>query len=236
MGLPLTNRVRRGADLGAARLPLFFLPCSSRSRQRHELIGVSWYILASTHSTVKVSCKSSSSLFLACSFISRRCADRSLRPPYLGVILNFVRGISSLHRLYRLENHLQLWHLYAMTLITGIGSAMYWATVNALVQEVIPTSQISGANAAVLSACKAACSSRERSSAFSTTARASGILAIDGATYFLSAYCLYQVRRGYVSPARISTRERIFESTNSREALESAEAARIAEPPFTRDV
>src|SRR5260370_33474806 len=46
--------------------------------------------------------------------------------------------------------HLQLWHLYAMTLITGTGSAMYWATVNALVQEVIPPSQFTGANAAVL--------------------------------------------------------------------------------------
>jgi len=32
----------------------------------------------------------------------------------------------------------------------GNGSAMYWATVNALVQEVIPASQFTGANAAVL--------------------------------------------------------------------------------------
>jgi hypothetical protein len=37
-----------------------------------------------------------------------------------------------------------------MTLITGTGSAMYWANVNALVQEVIPPSQFTGANAAVL--------------------------------------------------------------------------------------
>src|SRR5229473_1158597 len=61
---------------------------------------------------------------------------------YLGVLLDFVRGVAVLAAAYiAWRGHLELWHLYAMTLITGTGSAMYWATVNALVQEVIPPSQ-----------------------------------------------------------------------------------------------
>src|SRR6266704_1723249 len=70
---------------------------------------------------------------------------------YLGVMLDLVRGFFVLLTAYiAWRGRLQLWHLYGMTLITGTGSAMYWAAVNALVQEVIPPSQFTGANAAVL--------------------------------------------------------------------------------------
>src|SRR5207245_6571860 len=60
----------------------------------------------------------------------------------LGVMLDLVRGFFVLLTAYiAWRGRLQLWHLYGMTLITGTGSAMYWAAVNALVQEVIPPSQ-----------------------------------------------------------------------------------------------
>src|SRR5438445_12714613 len=88
-----------------------------------------------------------------------------------------------------------------MTLITGTGSAMYWATVNALVQEVIPASQFTGANAAVLVGVQSGMLIAGAFVGFIyNTAGIAGILVIDGATYFVSAFCLYQVRRGYVSP------------------------------------
>src|SRR6202022_5151757 len=99
------------------------------------------------------------------------------------------------------RGHLQLWHLYAMTLVTGIGSAMYWATVNALVQEVIPPSQFTGANAAVLIGVQSGMLIAGAFVGFIYDwAGIAGILAIDGATYFVSAFCLYQMRRGAVSP------------------------------------
>jgi len=63
---------------------------------------------------------------------------------------------------------------------------MYWATVNALVQEVIPPSQFTGANAAVLVGVQsgnADCWSLRRLSLQHCWNR--GILAIDGATYFV---------------------------------------------------
>src|ERR1700731_5295433 len=99
-----------------------------------NFVGVSWYIMAATHSTVKVSLQvivvTLPGLFVP--FLGGVLIDRFDRR-YLGVVLDFVRGIFVLATAYiDWRSHLQLWHLYAMTLITGPGSAMYWATVNAL--------------------------------------------------------------------------------------------------------
>jgi len=119
-----------------------------------------------------------------------------------------------------------------MTLITGTGSAMYWATVNALVQEVIPHSQFTGANAAVLVGVQSGMLIAGAFVGFLyNTAGIAGILAIDGATYFVSAYCLYRVRQGYVSPRDRQKYPREFnEATEATaEALESGEMPEVAE-------
>src|SRR5438132_2826230 len=165
--------------------------------------GVSWYILAVTHSTVKVSWQvivmTLPGLFVP--FLGGVLIDRIDRR-YLGVLLDFVRAFFVLATAYvAWRGHLQLWHLYAMTLVTGVGSAMYWATVNALVQEVIPASQFTGANAAVLIGVQSGMLLAGSFVGFIYDRAGLGaILAIDGATYFVSAFCLYQLRRGYVSP------------------------------------
>src|SRR3989442_11192209 len=165
--------------------------------------GGGWYILAATHSTVKVSGQvivmTLRGFFVP--FLGGVLIDRIDRRS-LGVLLDLIRGCFVLATAYiAWRGHLQVWHLYAMTLITGTGSAMYWATVNALVQEVIPPSQFTGANAAVLVGVQSGMLIARAFVGFLyNTARIAGILAIDGATYFVSAYCLYQVRRGYVSP------------------------------------
>ena len=114
--------------------------------------GVSWYIMTATHSTVAVSLQVTvvtlPGLFIP--FIGGVLIDR-LDRRYLGVALDLARGVVVLSAAYvAWHGHLQIWHLYVMTLITGVGSAVYWATVNALVQEVIPPSQFTAANAAVL--------------------------------------------------------------------------------------
>jgi len=127
---------------------------------------------------------------------------------------------------------LHLWHLYAMTLITGMGSAMYWATVNALVQEVIPPSQFTGANAAVLVGVQ---SGMLLAGAFVgfiyDRAGIAGILAIDGLTYFVSAFCLHRIRRGYVSPRdHLKYPREYSEATEATaEALETGENPEVAE-------
>ena len=196
--------------------------------------GVSWYILASTHSTLKVSLQVIVVTLpgLLVPFLGGVLIDR-LDRRYLGVLLDFARGVAVLATAYiAWRGHLQLWHLYAMTLITGTGSAMYWATVNALVQEVIPLSQFTGANAAVLVGVQ---SGMLMAGAFVgfiyDTAGITGILLIDGLTYFVSALCLYQMRRGYFSPRAKQRYPREYSDATeaTAEALETGENPEIAE-------
>jgi len=196
--------------------------------------GVSWYILAATHSTVKVSGQviimTLPGLFVP--FLGGVLIDR-LDRRYLGVLLDLVRGCFVLATAYiAWSGHLHLWHLYAMTLITGTGSAMYWATVNALVQEVIPPSQFTGANAAVLIGVQSGMLIAGAFVGFVYNAAGiQGILFIDGLTYFVSAMCLYQVRRGYVSPRQFQKYPREFsEATEATaEALEIGENPEVVE-------
>src|ERR1700736_6244275 len=196
--------------------------------------GVSWYILSSTHSTVKIILQvivmTVPGLFVP--FLGGVLIDR-LDRRYLGVLLDVVRGFFVLATAYiAWHGHLQLWHLYGMTLITGIGSAMYWATVNALVQEVIPKSQFTGANAAVLVGVQSGMLIAGSLVGFLyDSVGIDGILAIDGVTYFVSAFCLYQVRRGYVSPREHLRYPREYSETTeaTAEALESGENPEVAE-------
>jgi DHA3 family macrolide efflux protein-like MFS transporter len=199
-----------------------------------NFVGVSWYILAATHSTLKVSLQVIVVTLpgLLVPFLGGVLIDRIDRR-YLGVALDFVRGIFVLATAYiAWRGHLELWHLYAMTLITGAGSAMYWANVNALVQEVIPASQFTGANAAVLVGVQSGMLIAGAFVGFIYDgAGIAGILFIDGLTYFLSAYCLYKVRGGYVSPRDHKQYPREFsEATEvTVQALEAGENPEIAE-------
>ena len=196
--------------------------------------AVSWYILSATHSTIKVSLQVMVVTLpgLLVPFLGGVLIDR-LDRRYLGVLLDLARGIAVLAAAYIAgSGHLELWQLYAMTLITGTGSAMYWATVNALVQEVIPPSQFTGANAAVLIAVQSGMLVAGAFVGFIyDTAGIAGILAIDGATYFVSAYCLYQVRRGYVSPREKQGYPHEYSDATeaTAEALESGGNPEVAE-------
>jgi DHA3 family macrolide efflux protein-like MFS transporter len=196
--------------------------------------GVSWYILTATHSTLAVSLQVIVVTLpgLIVPFLGGVLIDRYDRR-YLGVLLDFTRGVVVLATAYiAWRAHLQLWHLYAMTLVTGMGSAMYWATVNALVQEVIPSDQFAGANAAVLIGIQSGMLlAGSFVGFFYDWAGIAGILFIDGLTYFVSAYCLFQLRCGYVSPRDHQKYPREFSERTeaTAEALEAAENPEVAE-------
>src|SRR5258706_6949956 len=114
--------------------------------------GVSWHILALTHSTVKVSYQVivATAPGLLIPFIGGVLIDRYDRR-YLGIALDLARGVAVLATAYVAWNaHLELLHLYLITLITGTGSAIYWGNVNALAQEVISASQFTVANVAAV--------------------------------------------------------------------------------------
>jgi DHA3 family macrolide efflux protein-like MFS transporter len=197
--------------------------------------GVSWHILALTHSTVKVSYQVivATAPGLLIPFIGGVLIDRYDRR-ILGIVLDFTRGIAVLATAYiAWRGHLELWHLYLITLIVGTGSAMYWADVNALVQEVIPASQFTGANAAVVIGVQTGMLFAGALVGFIyDRAGIAGILCVDGLTYFVSAWCLYKLRSGYVSPREHLTKyprefSEVTEAT--AEALESAEMPDVAE-------
>lgn len=196
--------------------------------------GVGWHIMATTHSTVKVSWQVIVVTLpgLAVPFLGGVLIDRFDRR-YLGILLDFARGAAVLlTACIAIYGHLQLWHLYAMTLITGVGFSVYWSTVNALVQEVIPPSQFTGASAAVLIAVQSGMLIAGAIVGFAyDRAGIGGILMIDGATYFVSAFCLYQLRRGYFSPRQPHKYPREFsEATEATaEALEAGQTPEAAE-------
>jgi MFS transporter len=190
--------------------------------------AVSWYILSATHATIAVSMQvivvTLPGLFVP--FLGGVLIDRYDRR-YLGIMLDIARGLAVLTIAYLAwQGHLDIWHLYVMTLITGTGSAMYWACVNALVQEVMPPNQFTGANAAVLIGVQ---SGMLMAGAFVgfiyDSIGIAGILAIDGATYVVSAFCLYQMRRGYVSPR---PRYAKMPAARSREYSEATGATALA--------
>ena len=210
-----------------------------------NFIGVSWYIMSATHSTMAVSLQVIVVTLpgLLVPFLGGVLIDRFDRR-YLGVLLDVTRGFAVLAIAYIAWNgHLQIWHLYLMTLVTGTGSAMYWANVNALVQEVIPPSQFTGANAAVLVGVQSGMLLAGTFVGFIYDhIGIGGILLIDGLTYFVSAYCLYRLRSGYVSPRdrkhfpRDCSEVAQAASSSFAQALESGENPEVSEAGLSLEI
>src|SRR5258707_8486832 len=199
-----------------------------------NFIGVSWYIMSATHSTVAVSWQVIVVTLpgLVVPFLGGVLIDRIDRR-YLGVLLDLARGFAVLAIAFiAWRGHLHIWHLYLITLITGTGSAMYWSNVNALVQEGVPPSQFTGANASVLVGVQSGMLlAGTFVGFFYDNMGIAGILLIDGLTYFVSAYCLYRMRSGYVSPRdhRQYPREYSESTDTASQALVSGENPEIAE-------
>ena len=165
--------------------------------------GVTWHVLSATHSTVSVSFTVILYTLpgLIVPLLGGVLIDRSDRR-YLGIALDLARGflVLSVAALVH-SGHAQLWQINAMVLLNGAGAAIYWATVNALVQELIPPGQFVGANSSVLIAVQAGLMLAGTFVGFVYEhAGLGGILGIDGLTYLVSAFCLFRLRRGYFHP------------------------------------
>jgi len=167
--------------------------------------GVTWYILAKTYSTVQVSLMVILVTLpgLVVPPFGGVLIDRVDRR-YLGMALDLGRGAIVLATAaLAYFAHIKLWHIYLMVLLLGAGFAIYWSTVNALVQEIIPIDQLIGANAAVLIAAQGGMMAAGALVGFVYDRTGiAGILAIDGATYLISAFCLLRLRHGHFPPHR----------------------------------
>jgi MFS transporter, DHA3 family, macrolide efflux protein len=178
--------------------------------------GVTLYVLAKTHSTVQVSLT-----------VILLTLPRLIVPPlggvltdrvdrrYLSIVLDLGRAaIVLLAALLAWRGRLELWQLYGMVLLLGVGFAIYWSSSLALLQEVIPPPQLISANSAVLIAVQGGMlvAGGLVGFVYERTGLA-GILAIDSATYALSALCFYLLRRGYFAP-QVSPSPALFSSAD----------------------
>lgn len=212
----LASPVGWRAVLGIARFRLFWLAMFvSLFGTGMNHAGVTWYILEQTHSTVAVSLMVVLVTLpgLVVPLIGGVLIDRVDRR-YLAITLDVARGLIVLGvAALATTPHFNLAVLYSMVLVVGMSFAIYWATSAALVQEIIPREHLVRANAAVLIAVQGGMMSAGAVVGFIyMRAGISGILAVDGATYLLSALCLWNLRHGYQLPQRLGQEPPIVEA------------------------
>jgi MFS family permease len=168
--------------------------------------GVTWYVLAATHSTVKVSWIVILVTLpgLVVPPFGGVLIDRVDRR-YLGIAIDATRAVLVLATAaLAFAGRLALWELYSMVLLLGVGFAIYWSTTNALVQELVPREKLITANATVLIAVQGGMAAAGALVGFIyERAGLAGILGIDGTTYLISAICLLLLRHGYCAPREI---------------------------------
>jgi DHA3 family macrolide efflux protein-like MFS transporter len=167
--------------------------------------GVTLYVLAKTGSTVQVSISIILLTLprLIVPLFGGVLTDRVDRR-YLGIALDLLRAAIVLGTAaLAFTGRLQLWQLYLMVLLLGAAFAVYWSTSLALLQEIVPPVHLVGANAAALVAVQGGMLAAGAVVGFIyDRAGLAPILAIDGATYLVSALCFYRLRRGYTTPQR----------------------------------
>jgi len=165
--------------------------------------GVTWYVLGATHSTVSVSLIVILVTLpgLVVPPFGGVLIDRVDRR-YLGIIIDAARAVVVLGTAaLAFMGHLELWELYSMVFLLGVGFAIYWSTTNALVQELVPQEKLIAANATVLIAVQGGMAAAGALVGFIyERAGLGGILGIDGTTYVISAICLLLLRDGYCAP------------------------------------
>ena len=165
--------------------------------------GVTWYVLRETNSTVQVSLVTVLVMLpgLVVPFIGGVLIDR-LDRRYLAITLDVARGAVVLGTAaIAWWGTLHVWQVYVMVFLLGVGFAIYWSTTHALLQEVVPRAGLVGGNAAVLVAIQGGMMTAGAVVGFVYDHWGIGaILTVDGATYVVSALCLWGLRSGYHAP------------------------------------
>jgi MFS family permease len=134
-------------------------------------------------------------------FIGGVLIDR-LDRRYLAITLDVSRGAVVLGTAaIAWWGKLHVWQVDVMVFLLGVGFAIYWSTTHALLQEVVPRAGLVSGNAAVLVAVQGGMMTAGALVGFVYDHWGIGaILGVDGATYVVSALCLWRLRRGYHAP------------------------------------
>jgi len=161
--------------------------------------AVVWFILQSTHSEqalgILVVCQVIPSLLLLP--FSGVIIDRQDRR-HLCMALDAIRGLIILTvAVLALTHHVQVWHVFLMNVLVSTGFWMFWPTINALLQELTPDSELAHSNAALLAGFQGGWLIAGALVGFVyNRIGLGGILLIDFATYGFSIACYAFVREG----------------------------------------
>ena len=161
--------------------------------------AVVWFILQSTHSEQKLA------LLVVCQVIpsllllpfSGVIIDREDRR-HLCMALDASRGLIILIvAILAVTHHVQVWHVFLMNVLVSTGFWMFWPTINALLQELTPDSDLAHSNAALLAGFQGGWLIAGAVVGFVYNhIGLGGILFIDFATYCFSIACYAFVREG----------------------------------------
>ncbi len=161
--------------------------------------AVTWYILQETHSEqmlgVLVVAQALPSLLLMP--FSGVVIDREDRRRLI-MLLDSGRGLLILLvAILSLRGTVQVWHLFAMSVLVSTGFWMFWPTIMALLQELTPEVQFAESNAMLLSGFQAGWLVAGSIVGFVyAKIGIGGILLFDASTYAFSVACYWGVRRG----------------------------------------
>jgi MFS family permease len=165
--------------------------------------GTTWYVLDKTGSTVATAMVTVLVTIpgLIVPPFGGVLIDRVDRR-YLGIALDLLRGaVVLLTAIVLALGRAEVWHIYAMVLLLGVGFSIYWSTTHALIQEVTGGKELVSANSAVLIAVQGGMMTAGAVVGFLYEhIHLSGILTLDGLTYLVSAFCLLNLRSGYHPP------------------------------------
>jgi MFS family permease len=116
------------------------------------------------------------------------------------MLLDFARGIVVITVAgLALAGRVQNWHLYLMSTLVAAGFWMFWPTINALIQELTPSSDYVGSNSFLLASVQGGWLIAGAVVGFIYNHIGLGwILVIDFSTYVVSFLCYFLVRRGRV--------------------------------------
>ncbi len=161
--------------------------------------GVTWYILQATHSEMALG-----------TMLMLQTIPALLMLPFTGVIidredrrrlvmvLDAARGLVVLTvAVLALRGMAKLWEVYLMSILVAAGFWMFWPTMNALIQELSPESELANSNSFILAGFQGGWLIAGAIVGFVyNKIGLGGVLLIDFLTYVLSFTCYLFVRRG----------------------------------------
>jgi MFS family permease len=117
---------------------------------------------------------------------------------YTTIALDVVRGLAvAAVSLLAITGHVQVWHVYAMGVVLGLGAFMFWSNISALTQEFVEGQDVVPVNAMVMGGAQAGWALAGSVVGFLYAhIGLGGLLALDASSYAISAALMYTLRHG----------------------------------------